>query len=339
MKADKQMPVSIVYTRARYLWTSLLLVMIGMTANYEGFTEGAWVLFAAAIFSLGYRKVTRFDPGKGKYNIGYRLYGLPLWLSRFDLSEITAVRIEYKVVTHETDTVTNTTHHYEVSLIRMPPQVVKEVANAHEARLLGEKIAKCIHTQLFDGSLGIVNQRTDKELDMSLGERLRYRGEAVENPEFPSGSRIQPLSLSGEIHLRLPAQPMPGVILVIFTTLIAVVGGLSFYAEMPIQGIIVFCIAMTSMYMLFLYFTTFQSTDLWISSACVRYRKFPYQDMILFSELEEAVYKEGRLRLISDEKTIGLPFGFNKEDGLYVRKLIEYMAYRNHEFKGSAYQP
>lgn len=286
------------------------------------------MVFGVAVFFLGLRRSTRFQPHKESYDIGYRLFGLPLWIKRFDLNEVTAVKVEHKIIKSDSD---SADHRYIVSLVRMPAQKVATLrSNSLEARRLGERIAKHIRRQLFDGSHGIVIRRTDEELDMSLGERLVHRGEEVEYPSLPTRSRIEPISLGSEIHLRFPAQPLPWFIVALFLLIFTLIAGLSFLAEPGGKIFMQLFSAVCVSFVVIAAINSKQRAEVWITPDGVRYRKFPFRGRLSMSELEEVIAKGSDLTLISDRKIMGLPYDFNRKDRIFVHNLIEHMAVKSH---------
>ena len=123
--------------RIHYLLASMLLAMIGKSLDTSHFTVASSIVLACAVFMFGLRRVTRFQPQRGCYDIGYRVFGLPLWIKRFDLNDDTAVKVEHKVINNNSKIAE---HRYIVSLVGMPAQRVATLRNdSRESRLLGEK--------------------------------------------------------------------------------------------------------------------------------------------------------------------------------------------------------
>jgi len=325
---NKRKSITVVYERVKLLLISLLFAMIGKSLDTNNFVDASWVFLALSLFFLGFRRVARFLPLKGKYDIGYRLFGLPLWVTHFNLDEVKAVKVEHKIIRSRKTSEAND-HHYLISLIRVPSQKIKVIRNdSLKARLLGEKIARSIQCQLLDGSQDIVIRRTEDELDMSLGERLRHRGDEIENPDFPSSSRLRLISQGSELKLWLPPQPLPGVFVAFLLLFFSAIGGLSFLVERHFQVMILLFVSLCMLFILYAFFNTIQATILWITPDGVRYKKFPYRGLMPLGDLEEVIHKGPNVSLISDDKIMGLPYDFSREDGRYVRKLIEYMAYQ-----------
>ncbi len=323
--------LTVVSGRNHYLLASLLVAMIGKSLNTNQFNEASYVVLAVSLFILGLRRTTRFQPQIGRYDIGYRVFGLPLWIRRYELEDITAVRVKHRIIKNDSD---RAEHRYVVSLIREPAQNVAMLrSDALKARKLGEKIAKHIQRQLIDGSHGVVVRRTDEELDMSLGERLCHRGKEIAYPTPPAKSRIEILSPGNEIHLRLPGQPLWGLIVALLILVFALFAGLSFLAEPSFQILMLIFSATCTSVVILAAINSKQPTDMWVTPDSVRYRKFPFSNNISMCELEEVLSKGSDLTLISDRKIMGIPYDFNREEGRYVRKLIEYMAARSHRLR------
>lgn len=332
--ARKRKSLRVVRDRIKPLLVSITFAMIGKSLMTNGFETASWVFMGIALFFLGLRNICRIKPVKNRCHIGWHLYDIPLWVSRFALSDIRAVRVVHKIHRNkytQGKSVENPDHHYLIYLegiLSSPIQLIRN--NKRAARKLGERLAISIHCPLYDASYGAVIKREPEEVDMSLGERLHHRGHQAEYPGPPSNSKLKILSRGNETQLQFPAHRLPMFVLWIFLLIIAPLVVVLWMANTPeTLGILGFIGFITAVILL-AYVNSAQPGYLWLSAEELRTQKLPFGGRIRMHELEEIILKNSDIMLVSDKKSIAIPYDFSdKAEAAYVKQLIEYVAFRS----------
>ncbi len=108
-----------------------------------------------------------------------------------------------------------------------------EPRDYQKARQEAEEVAKFLNVELRDASAGgegVVRQAAD--LDQSIREQARAKGEIVEIPPMPAGARIRHDLNGGRLTLEIPAPGVSPVILIMAAVMfLAPVGFMAFFLQ------------------------------------------------------------------------------------------------------------
>lgn len=290
-------------------------------------------MFVVSVFALGLRYVSRLSMHKNTCDTGWRLYGVPLKVRKAALSDIEAVRVVHRVHRNKYLTTSgseNPDHHYLVSLQGIGKGNIQLIRNKPEkARLLGEQLARYIQRPLYDGSHGRMIKRMPEELDMSLGQRLHYRGLKIKRPNAPTTTGVKQLGQGYGMQLVLPPGSLPKYVLWVVVAALALMTALAWFVLSVNKVLILLLVVPLGPYLIVSISSSYRPLYLWVGMSEVSYSRFPFRGSMKLQELEEVTLYGGAMALISDKKVMYLPYDFvEKEDGRYVRQLIEHMAYR-----------
>jgi len=93
---------------------------------------------------------------------------------------------------------------------------VCEPRSYKNARSEAEDLAKFLEVELADMSEGEAKVRQANELDHSIRDQARNRGESIEVPAVPTGCRVKHDLSSGKLTLEVPAPGISPALLVVF---------------------------------------------------------------------------------------------------------------------------
>lgn len=310
------------YVGLMFIIGSMFVFQTGDTARF------GFIFLLLGLLIMGLFKVCRIDHQKNLATLKLTFFFIPL-STRLSMpaNSIEDVKMIKKIELQQRDEGTDyEKEFYVISLSGTADLQVNKLSDFFKARIYAERLAKKLNLPLRDISSGSESIRQAEELDMNLGQRLRYRKIRQSNPLPPSDSEIELINMDTGQALRFPNQPQPwyvymfviGVILIIFTAFwfndVEWAAGLF---VLPIGGYLLFNIVVISIKPSYL---EFRKDGLQV-------KRFHYRRYFDYKNIEEVIRNRDDIYIITDKKRAPVPYGFYRdEDAQYVIDLIQYRA-------------
>lgn len=228
--------------------------------------------------------------------------------------------------------------------------LLDECRDYPRARKAAEKLAKMFEWPLHDRTGEYEVVRLPEELDMSLREQLRHKGQVLDFPEPPEGSKVAYEVAGDEVILEVPPAGFGlgpcvltgfGVIALVGLT----IGGMVFYneflknapanpqARIPIYvfagvfGVAGLAVALALMLGGLRMATSRDRIHLSAESVRLFRRDFLFRKTVEIPsrELEQLDINEGKVRLISDSASMQIGEGLSVKDRDWLKDVIGYV--------------